>query len=62
MTSFFWYLLPILFGFVGHAMVSNSLVYDDKIAVKNSLKLAIVSSCIWGVLIILWFNMTAYSE
>ncbi len=52
MTNFLWYFLPILFGFVGHAMISNSFAYDDKDVVRKSFKLAIGSSCVWGILTI----------
>lgn len=62
MTNFLWYTLPVLFGFVGYVIVSNSLAYDNKIVVKNSFKIAIISSCFWGILIICWLIIFSYSD
>ncbi len=55
MTSLVWYLLPLFFGFVGHAILSNSLAYDDKKIIKKSFKIAIIITCIYSVLFVLYF-------
>lgn len=62
MTSFLWYGMSILFGFVGHAIVSNSLVYENPTTVKNSLKLAIISSCIWAFLFAYYVSLFIGSD
>ena len=62
MTNFFWYLLPTLFGFVGHAIVSNSFAYENRDVVKKSFKMAIASSCGWGILMVSWFVMFVGSD
>ncbi len=54
MTSLVWYLLPLFFGFLGHAMLSNSLAYDDKKIIKKSLKIAIIITSIYSALFVLY--------
>ena len=53
---------PILFGLVGHLIVSNSLVCDDKKAVRKSFKLAIVSSGLWTMLIITYLVLASDAD
>lgn len=55
MTSLVWYLLPFFFGFVGHAILSNSLAYDNPKAVKKSFKIAIIITCWYFVLFAVYF-------
>lgn len=54
MTSLVWYLLPLFFGFLGHAMLSNSLAYDDKKIIKKSFKIAIIITGIYSALFVLY--------
>lgn len=55
MTSYLWYLLPMFFGFIGHAILSNSLAYDDKRFTKNSFKIAIIVTGIYSALFVVYF-------
>lgn len=52
MTNLLWYLLPFFFGFVGHVMLSNSLVHDDKKAVRISFRIAIIVTCVYSALFV----------
>ena len=62
MTSFFWYLLPSLFGFVGYAMVANSLAYENKKAIRKSLYLASISTTIYIILFSIYVISFAGSD
>ncbi len=53
---------PILFGLVGHLIVSNSLVCDDKKAVRKSFRLAIVSSGLWTMLLVTYLVLASGAD